>query len=224
MPTPWKLAATLRAALQASNQGASAAPPSSGGMTGVSGLAQTSPSAAWGTNSLGGQPGSSTGGGLGSGTTTGLNRAATATNPARADRSGRPTTNSLIISARAAVPPAARRDRQSWTASAPRCSSREPDRGGERQQGGQFGIQWQTSGNPRQRRRWGDGTNSNVPAAASSTWRWLLPRAIRVAHQQRPGQWHEPGHRPRINGKYYLGALANFLENTGDANVLSTPT
>jgi general secretion pathway protein D len=28
---------------------------------------------------------------------------------------------------------------------------------------------------------------------------------------------------PRINGKYYLGALANFLENTGDANVLSTP-
>jgi len=28
---------------------------------------------------------------------------------------------------------------------------------------------------------------------------------------------------PRINGKYYLGALANFLEGTGDANVLSTP-
>lgn len=28
---------------------------------------------------------------------------------------------------------------------------------------------------------------------------------------------------PRINGKYYLGALANFLENSGDANVLSTP-
>ena len=28
---------------------------------------------------------------------------------------------------------------------------------------------------------------------------------------------------PRIDGKYYLGALANFLENTGDANVLSTP-
>jgi len=28
---------------------------------------------------------------------------------------------------------------------------------------------------------------------------------------------------PRVDGKYYLGALANFLENTGDANVLSTP-
>ncbi|AVP58770.1 type II secretion system secretin GspD [Pulveribacter suum] len=28
---------------------------------------------------------------------------------------------------------------------------------------------------------------------------------------------------PRLNGKYYLGALANFLEGTGDANVLSTP-
>jgi general secretion pathway protein D len=31
------------------------------------------------------------------------------------------------------------------------------------------------------------------------------------------------GIAPRINGNYYLGALANFLENTGDANVLSTP-
>ncbi|QLA83900.1 type II secretion system protein GspD [Acidovorax sp. JMULE5] len=28
---------------------------------------------------------------------------------------------------------------------------------------------------------------------------------------------------PRINGQYYLGALANFLQNSGDANVLSTP-
>jgi general secretion pathway protein D len=28
---------------------------------------------------------------------------------------------------------------------------------------------------------------------------------------------------PRIAGKYYLGALANFLQNSGDANVLSTP-
>ncbi|WPB57491.1 type II secretion system secretin GspD [Xylophilus sp. GOD-11R] len=28
---------------------------------------------------------------------------------------------------------------------------------------------------------------------------------------------------PRINGKYYLGALANFLQSTGDANILSTP-
>jgi len=28
---------------------------------------------------------------------------------------------------------------------------------------------------------------------------------------------------PRINGTYYLGALARFLESEGDANVLSTP-
>jgi len=28
---------------------------------------------------------------------------------------------------------------------------------------------------------------------------------------------------PRINGTYYLGALARFLETEGDANVLSTP-
>jgi len=31
------------------------------------------------------------------------------------------------------------------------------------------------------------------------------------------------GIAPRINGRYYLGALANFLQNSGDANVLSTP-
>jgi general secretion pathway protein D len=34
------------------------------------------------------------------------------------------------------------------------------------------------------------------------------------------------GHEPRlarVNGQYYLGALANFLQNSGDANVLSTP-
>jgi general secretion pathway protein D len=31
------------------------------------------------------------------------------------------------------------------------------------------------------------------------------------------------GLAPRINGQYYLGALANFLQNSGDANVLSTP-
>lgn len=31
------------------------------------------------------------------------------------------------------------------------------------------------------------------------------------------------GIAPRINGQYYLGALANFLQNSGDANVLSTP-
>lgn len=28
---------------------------------------------------------------------------------------------------------------------------------------------------------------------------------------------------PRFNGRYYLGALANFLQSTGDANILSTP-
>lgn len=31
------------------------------------------------------------------------------------------------------------------------------------------------------------------------------------------------GLAPRINGQYYLGALANFLQNSGEANVLSTP-
>ena len=39
----------------------------------------------------------------------------------------------------------------------------------------------------------------------------------------KPGAGFNAAIVPRANGKYYLGALANFLENTGDANVLSTP-
>jgi len=41
--------------------------------------------------------------------------------------------------------------------------------------------------------------------------------------QAKPAPGFNAAIAPRINGKYYLGALANFLENTGDANVLSTP-
>jgi len=87
----------------------------------------------------------------------------------------------------------------------------------------EFGIQWQSVLG-----RSGTlgllGTNSSVAgpnilslalAAASGD-----PKTIA---QSMPGAGFNAAVAPRINGRYYLGALANFLENTGDANVLSTP-
>ncbi len=87
----------------------------------------------------------------------------------------------------------------------------------------EFGIQWQSVLG-----RSGTlgllGTNSSVAgpnilslalAAASGD-----PKTIA---QSMPGSGFNAAVAPRINGRYYLGALANFLENTGDANVLSTP-
>jgi len=92
----------------------------------------------------------------------------------------------------------------------------------------EFGIQWQgVLGN------YGStlgviGTNSGVAGrnildlaiAAAQTGQSGNPAALAAA---RPGAGMNAAVAPRIHGKYYLGALANFLENTGDANVLSTP-
>ncbi|MES2186089.1 MAG: type II secretion system secretin GspD, partial [Pseudomonadota bacterium] len=89
-----------------------------------------------------------------------------------------------------------------------------------------FGIQWQTALG-----KSGDGTvgvignNSSVAgtniislalAAASGT-------TAAIASGVTPSAGFNLALAPRINGKYYLGALANFLQNSGDANVLSTP-
>ncbi len=90
----------------------------------------------------------------------------------------------------------------------------------------EFGIQWQTALGGK-----GDGvvgaigTNSSVSGAniinlaagivqggaAAATAAGKLGNGLNVALA------------PRINGQYYLGALATFLQNSGDANVLSTP-
>ena len=88
----------------------------------------------------------------------------------------------------------------------------------------EFGIQWQgVLGN------YGStlgllGTNSGVAGPN------ILDLAIAAASGNvsslaavKPAAGMNLAIAPRINGKYYLGALANFLENTGDANVLSTP-
>jgi general secretion pathway protein D len=94
----------------------------------------------------------------------------------------------------------------------------------------EFGIQWQTALGNR-----GDGTvgvlgtNSNVTGtnilnlavAAATGSATTLASALTGVGTNSNGL--NIGIAPRINGRYYLGAIANFLENTGDGNVLSTP-
>ena len=223
-----KLAATLRAALSAGNL-------SSGGAAGSggagSGLTQTGSSAGLGQGGLGGSSGigstgSTTGGGLGSGTSSSLNRGGSSDNqPSTGGQiQADPTTNSLIITApepqyrqlRAVIDKLDGRRAQVLIESLiVEVSANKV---------AEFGIQWQgVLGN------YGStlgvlGNNSSVAG------RNILDLALAAATgnvtsiaNAKPAAGMNLAVAPRINGKYYLGALANFLENTGDANVLSTP-
>lgn len=91
----------------------------------------------------------------------------------------------------------------------------------------QFGIQWQSLLGQKGASLVGAvGTNSsqaggniaNISAALASGDGKSISGAIGSL-----GQGMNLALAPRINGQYYLGALANFLQNSGDANVLSTP-
>lgn len=95
----------------------------------------------------------------------------------------------------------------------------------------EFGIQWQgVMGN------YGNGTigviGTNSSASTTAGNANILNLALAAATGNATsiassasglGKGLNVAIAPRINGNYYLGALANFLENTGDANVLSTP-
>ena len=95
----------------------------------------------------------------------------------------------------------------------------------------EFGIQWQgVMGN------YGNGTvgvlGTNSSASSANGGANILSLALAAASGNVTtiagaaaglGNGLNVAIAPRINGNYYLGALANFLENTGDANVLSTP-
>ncbi|WP_312843286.1 type II secretion system secretin GspD [Diaphorobacter nitroreducens] len=224
-----KLATTLRAALGSaggsgtSSSGGTGTGNLSGGLTrtGASGLGQTS--------GLGNSTNASgNAGGLGSsglGTGQGSSGSSDANQPStggiiQAD----PTTNSLIISApeplyrqiRAVIDKLDGRRAQVLIESLiVEVSANKV---------AEFGIQWQgVLGN------YGStlgvlGNNSSVAG------RNILDLALAAATgnvtsiaNAKPAAGMNLAVAPRINGKYYLGALANFLENTGDANVLSTP-
>jgi len=92
----------------------------------------------------------------------------------------------------------------------------------------EFGIQWQGVLGSYGSTLGVIGTNSSIAGrnildlaiAAAQTGQTGNPAALAAA---RPTAGMNAAVAPRINGKYYLGALASFLENSGDANVLSTP-
>ncbi|MEY5100034.1 MAG: hypothetical protein RJA36_2753 [Pseudomonadota bacterium] len=84
----------------------------------------------------------------------------------------------------------------------------------------QFGIQWQGALGQSGHGALGlIGTNSGVAGAN------ILDVTAKLASGQAPtlGGGLNVGVAPSFNGRHYLGALANFLQSTGDGNVLSTP-
>ena len=90
----------------------------------------------------------------------------------------------------------------------------------------EFGIQWQGILGKQ-----GDGTVGVIGTNSGQAGANILNITAALATRNVAGltgtgglgNGMNVGLAPRINGQYYLGALANFLQNSGDANVLSTP-
>ncbi|GKS75376.1 type II secretion system secretin GspD [Acidovorax sp. SUPP950] len=234
-----KLAATLRAALSAATGSGSSgsgttssAPTGSGlGSTGLTGgMSQTGGSSSMNNNSTFG--GSSSSGGLGSNASS-VGNSSNSNQPSTGGQiQADPTTNSLIISApepqyrqlRAVIDQLDGRRAQVLVESL--IVEVAANKVAE------FGIQWQSVvGNTGSGTVGVIGTNStqgggsniiNLALAAASGNSTSIASAL-TSSGSSLGNGLNVAVAPRINGNYYLGALANFLENTGDANVLSTP-
>jgi general secretion pathway protein D len=228
-----KLATTLRAAMGAmggGNNGNAAGGSGSTGSTLSTGLSGTGGSTgqglSGGLSGTGGMGlGNSSAGGLGSGTSTG--NTSNANQPStggfiQAD----PSTNSLIITApdplyrqlRAVIDKLDGRRAQVLVESLiVEVSSKKL---------AEFGVQWQSvMGSANNGMVGAIGNNSSIGGAN------ILSLAAGIAQGGtaaatavgKLGSGMNIALAPRINGQYYLGALANFLQNSGEANVLSTP-
>ena len=219
-----KLATTLRAAMSSASGAAT---------TSTGGNGSSTPSTTTGiTNtSMLGSGTSSSSAGLGSGTALGAGAGSSNTNSNQPSTGGQiqadPTTNSLIISApepqyrqlRAVIDKLDGRRAQVLVesliveVSASKLA--------------QFGIQWQgTIGAGNNGTVGVIGTNSGTAGAniLGATAAIASGNATTIATAVGSlGGGLNMALAPRINGQYYLGALANFLQNSGDANVLSTP-
>lgn len=219
-----KLATTLRAAMSSASGAAT---------TSTGGNGSSTPSTTTGiTNtSMLGSGTSSSSAGLGSGTALGAGAGSSNTNSNQPSTGGQiqadPTTNSLIISApepqyrqlRAVIDKLDGRRAQVLVesliveVSASKLA--------------QFGIQWQgTIGAGNNGTVGVIGTNSGTAGAniLGATAAIASGNATTTATAVGSlGGGLNMALAPSINGQYYLGALANFLQNSGDANVLSTP-
>ena len=217
-----KLAATLRAALSAgtgnaqASAGSSVAPASSTSTGGLS---------AMGSGTTSGSSSAAAGSGLGAGassSSTSSNQPSTG-GQIQAD----PTTNSLIITA---PEPQYRQlrtviDKLDGRRAQVLVESLIVEVNASKL--AEFGIQWQGVLGKQ-----GDGTvgviGTNSGAAGANILGLTTALASGSASAIGTGVASLSGGlnlalAPRINGQYYLGALANFLQNSGDANVLSTP-
>ena len=218
------LATTLRAAMASDGgvgsqaAGGNAAASSGGGMR-TTGLGNTSTSQ---TSSTSGLSGSSTSSGLGtdSGSLGSSNQPSTG-GQIQAD----PSTNSLIISA---SPPVYRQlraviDQLDGRRAQVLVESLIVEVSANKL--AQFGVQWQSLLGNSGSTMGVIGTNSavsgaNILGVAAGLAGGAATAATALTNL---GKGLNVGIAPRINGKYYLGAIANFLQTNGDANVLSTP-
>lgn len=219
------LATTLRAAMGAdaglntSNSASSAASGGSSGGMRTTGLGNTNTSQT-GTSGLS----SGTTGGLGSDSSSGTlgssNQPSTG-GQIQAD----PATNSLIISA---SPPVYRQlraviDQLDGRRAQVLVESLIVEVSANKL--AQFGVQWQSLLGNSGSTMGVIGTNSavsgaNILGVAAGLAGGAATAATALTNL---GKGLNVGIAPRINGKYYLGAIANFLQTNGDANVLSTP-
>ncbi len=223
-----KLATTLRAAMAAMGNGSSGGGASTGGgssaPTPSTGLSTGGTLSSVSSTSLGSSSGGS---GLGAGSTMGTS----STNNNQPSTGGQiqadPTTNSLIITApepqyrqlRAVIDKLDGRRAQVLVESLiVEVSANKV---------AEFGIQWQGVLGKN-----GDGTVGVIGTNSGTAGANILGTAAAIASGNATsiatavgqlGGGLNIGLAPRVNGQYYLGALANFLQNSGDANVLSTP-
>ena len=217
-----KLAATLRAALSAgtgnaqASAGSSVAPASSTSTGGLS---------AMGSGTTSGSSSAAAGSGLGAGassSSTSSNQPSTG-GQIQAD----PTTNSLIITA---PEPQYRQlrtviDKLDGRRAQVLVESLIVEVNANKLT--EFGIQWQSVMGKQ-----GDGTVGVIGTNSGAAGANILGLTTALASGNATAVGSAVGKlggglnlalAPRIAGQYYLGALANFLQNSGDANVLSTP-
>ncbi|ART58054.1 type II secretion system protein GspD [Acidovorax carolinensis] len=219
-----KLATTLRAAMSATGGGSGNA--SSSGTSGSSGLSTSVATSSTASNTSAsnsaGLGGSS--GGLGMGAGGGLSNSASSNQPSTGGQiQADPTTNSLIITApepqyrqlRAVIDKLDGRRAQVLVESliVEVTASKLAE----------FGIQWQSVLGSK-----GDGVVGAIGTNSAVSGGNILGLAAGIATGNASaitalGGGLNIALAPRVNGQYYLGALANFLQNSGDANVLSTP-
>ena len=219
-----KLATTLRAAMSAMSatgggSGAAAAGTSGSGGVATSAVSSSTASASNSSNSAG--LGGSGGLGMGAG---GGSSSANSNQPSTGGQiQADPTTNSLIITApepqyrqlRAVIDKLDGRRAQVLVESliVEVTASKLAE----------FGIQWQSVLGSK-----GDGVVGAIGTNSAVSGGNILSLAAGIASGSTSaldsvGRGLNIALAPRVNGQYYLGALANFLQNSGDANVLSTP-